>query len=318
MGDRLMSAAKPLRVAVLLNRAAGNLDCDGGVKLSDGLPAAFEKHGIAAKLDFLSGADLQAGAQQTMERLTAGEFDAIVVGGGDGSIRTVAGVLAGTGVPLGILPLGTLNHFAKDLGMPASLDEAIAVIAAGAVRSIDVGEVNGEIFINNSSIGVYPSLVVDRDRRRSLHGLGKWTAMALAVVRTLRRFPLRRLSVCADDCVEPYRSPCVFVGNNEYGLTGRGLGKRQNIEKGELCLYVAKQQSRLALFWLACRSMLGWLDEARDLRILKISRAQITSRTSRLLVALDGEVMMMRPPLHYRTRAGELRVFAPVAKPSEA
>jgi diacylglycerol kinase family enzyme len=305
-----MPAVKPSRVAALLNSSAGSLEGDGGAKLSETLAAAFEKHGIAAKLHFLPGAELQAGARQALEQFTAGNLDAIVVGGGDGSIRTVAAVLAGTGVPLGILPLGTLNHFARDLGTPASIDEAVAAIATGEVRSVDVGEVNGEVFINNSSIGIYPALVVDRERRRSLHGLGKWTAMALAALRTLRRFPLRRLSICAEDCVEPYRSPCVFVGNNEYGLSGPTLGKREKLDSGELCLYIAKRQSRLALFWLACRSVAGWLDESRDLRILKISRAMITSRTSRLLVALDGEVMMIRPPLHYRTRARSLRVFA--------
>jgi diacylglycerol kinase family enzyme len=99
---------------------------------------------------------LQAAAERAVQRVREQELDALVVGGGDGSIRTVAHVLAGTGVPLGILPLGTLNHFARDLGIPTDLKETVALIAAGKTRSIDVGEVNGETFINNSSIGLYP------------------------------------------------------------------------------------------------------------------------------------------------------------------
>ena len=85
--------------------------------------------------------------------MARGELDAVVVGGGDGSIRTVASVLVGTDVPLGIIPLGTLNHFAKDLRIPLIADRAVAVLASGKRRYVDVGEVNGEIFINNSSIG---------------------------------------------------------------------------------------------------------------------------------------------------------------------
>src|SRR5215218_7585967 len=82
--------------------------------------------------------------------------EAVVAGGGDGTVGSVAGALAGHGMPLGVLPLGTLNHFAYDLGIPFTLDGAIAVIAAGHVASIDVGEVNGHVFVNNSSIGLYP------------------------------------------------------------------------------------------------------------------------------------------------------------------
>ena len=118
-----------------------------------------------------------------------GETDAIVVGGGDGSIRTLASVLAGTDVPLGVLPLGTLNHFAKDLGIPLQVEEAAAIIAAGRTRVVDLAEVNGETFINNSSIGIYPYMVIDRERRRARHKLAKWMAMVPAFFRMLRHFP---------------------------------------------------------------------------------------------------------------------------------
>jgi diacylglycerol kinase family enzyme len=120
-----------LRVVVLLNASAGTLEARGGENLGDAVASAFEHHGIAATLEVLPGPDLQAAAERAVQRVREQELDALVVGGGDGSIRTVAHVLAGTGVPLGILPLGTLNHFARDLGIPADLKEAVALIAAG-------------------------------------------------------------------------------------------------------------------------------------------------------------------------------------------
>ncbi|MET0531090.1 MAG: diacylglycerol kinase family protein [Microvirga sp.] len=301
------------RVAVLLNASAGTLEVGGGENLRDALAAVFEQHGISATLQLLAGSDLQAAAEQARQHVKAQDLDALVVGGGDGSIRTVAHVLAGTGVPLGILPLGTLNHFARDLGIPTDVEEAIALIAAGETRYLDVGEVNGATFINNSSIGLYPYLVLDRERRRRRLGLSKWTAMILAGFRVLRYLPISRLSISTESSIEPCRSPSVFVGNNEYNLTTPAFGRRERLDSGELCIYVAKAQSRLALVRLAGRAVLGLLDPQRDLRAMKVPKAEIRSRSSRLLVALDGEVEVLRPPLSYRMRPGALCVFIPPA-----
>jgi diacylglycerol kinase family enzyme len=86
----------------------------------------------------------------------------VVAGGGDGTVNAVAGVLAGTEKPLGVLPLGTLNHFAKDLGIPHEVERAVQLLGTGAPRRVDVAEVNGRVFVNNSSIGVYPLAVRER------------------------------------------------------------------------------------------------------------------------------------------------------------
>ena len=309
----MTQSLKRQRVVALLNASAGSVGRQDNANLGETLTAAFERHGISATLEFLPAAELRSGAERAVRQAIDQELDAVVVGGGDGTIRTVASVLADSGVPLGIIPLGTLNHFAKDLGIPLALYDAVAVIAAGETRFVDAGEVNGEIFINNSSIGIYPYLVFDRERRRSSDGHAKWVAMLLAALRTLRNFPLRRLSIFAEGWSGPCRSPCVFVGNNDYCLAGRALGKRERLDGGELCLYVAKEQGRLALFWLACRSVLGLLDQSHDLRTVKVSAAEINSHTSRLLVACDGEVDFIRTPLRYRTRPAALRVFAPAA-----
>jgi diacylglycerol kinase family enzyme len=298
-------------VCVLLNASAGTIGRSDDDHFRDSLRAAFDRHAIPAELELVPGADLRSGAERALRKASDGELDAIVVGGGDGSIRTVAGVIGGSGVPLGIIPLGTLNHFARDLGIPLSTDGAIAVIAAGQACSVDVGEVNGRTFINNSSIGVYPYIVLDRERRRSSEGYAKWTAMILATLRAWWHFPLRRLSIYAEGRAERLRSPLVLIGNNEYDLAGLSLGRRERLDRGELCLYAAKKQSRLSLFWLACRSVLGLVKHSQDLQILKVCTADIRSHASRLLVACDGEVEVMRSPLHYRTKPGALRVLAP-------
>ena len=300
---------KPRRVAVLINASSGK-DDGGSDSLRKALGAAFSQHGIIADLEFLSGPQLHVGTERALRKATEGKLDAIVVSGGDGTIRSVASTLVDTGVPLGIIPSGTFNHFAKDLKIPLSIDAAVALIASGELLSIDVGDVNGEIFINNSSIGIYPYLVIDRERRRK-NGLPKWFAMAWALLRAFRHFPLRRLSIRAEDWTETVRSPCVFVGNNEYRLTSSSAGTREKLDGGQLCLLVAKHQNMVGLFLLAGRSVVGLLNQTQDLRVVTLTSVDISSRHRKLLVAFDGEVETIQSPLHYKIRPKALRVFAP-------
>ncbi|HEX8167595.1 MAG TPA: diacylglycerol kinase family protein [Beijerinckiaceae bacterium] len=308
---RSAAAARPVRVVALVNPAAGAAERQPD-RFRDALLSAFEAAGVAAEVELVPGDRLLEAAERAAGKARRAEIDGIVVGGGDGSIHTVAGVLAGTGIPLGVLPLGTLNHFAKDLGIPADVAGAAAVIAQGHAKPVDVAEVNGLVFVNNSSIGIYPYMVLDRERRRRMHGRAKWVAMALAAVRTLQFFPLRRLEIRIAGSAEPCRTPCVFVGSNEYGLGPRSFGRRERLDRGELWLCVARPQSRLSLLWLAFRSVIGLLHQSRDLQTFRTGSAEIVSHRKRLLVAVDGEVAVLRPPLRYRTRPGALRVFVPV------
>jgi diacylglycerol kinase family enzyme len=305
---------KPQRVSILLNSSSGTTAEKERDELRADLEAAFRKHAISVSLEFVPGAELQAAAERAVKMAAAGKIDAIIVGGGDGTIRTVAGALVGTDIPMGILPLGTLNHFAKDLKIPLAVEEAVAVISDGVHRSIDVGEVNGEIFMNNSSIGIYPYLVLDRDRRRERQGLSKWPAMIMAFFRAFRNLPLRRLRIRAQDWQDACRSPCVFIGNNAYDLKGSSFGSRERLDRGELCLFVARQQSPLALLWLGVRCIARLVNQ-RDLRAVTVPALEVSSRRKRLLVALDGEIRSMQTPLRYRIRPAAIRLLAPLPSP---
>jgi diacylglycerol kinase family enzyme len=119
--------------------------------------------------------------------------------------------------------------------------------------------------------------------------------------------------VRVEGLAEPFRSPCVFVGNNEYRLALPHVGTREHLDRGELAVYVARAQGRLSLLWLACLCIFGRVDQERDLRIFKGGAAEIITRRQRVLVAFDGEVEAIRSPLLYRMRPGALRVFAPSA-----
>jgi diacylglycerol kinase family enzyme len=300
-----------MRVVALMNAGAGSQAPAHGTRAA--LERCFAEHGVDAQLRFLSGAELKAAARDVLALAKRGEINAVVVGGGDGSVRTVAGVLADTGVPLGVLPLGTLNHFAKNLGIPVDLEAAAETIAKGEVRVVDLAEVNGEIFINNSSIGIYPYLVIARERLRQRHRLAKWMAMVPAFFRMLRHFPWRRLKISIEGGAKPYRTPCVLVGNNEYAMELFALGRRKRLDRGELWLYVVQPRNPLQYFWTVCRLYFGKANRTSDIDTFAAPEAEIAARSSRLPVALDGEVEILHTPLCYRSRPGALRVIVPTA-----
>jgi diacylglycerol kinase family enzyme len=229
-------------------------------------------------------------------------------------VSAVAAGLASAGrdVVLGVIPLGTLNHFAKDLGVP-SIDVALDVIAAGNIERVDVGEVNGRVFVNNSSIGLYPEMVVQRDEDQRLHGAGKWPAMLRAAFRTLMRFPLLHVAIALADRVFSAKTPIVFVGNNEYDHDVLALGTRRRLDRGRLAVYTIRATRRLHMFWVLLRSLVG-RGTHDDFEEHTVERADIATTKRSVRVALDGEVVRMKPPLVYKSRPGALRVFAPLAE----
>ena len=235
----------------------------------------------------------------------------VVAAGGDGTISAVASALAGTDKILGVLPVGTLNHFAKDLGIPLDLENAVRTIKEGAVAAMDVGEVNGRIFINNSGLGIYPQIVSRREAQQQRLARGKWLAFFWATLQALRRFPFLDLRVAFEGQEIVRRTAFLFVGNNEYKTAGFELGSRGCVNAGRLGLYLSRGTGRFGLFRLAFHALLGGIDQAKDFDAFCVTEARIETRKRRLLVALDGEVERMETPLHYRVRPAALRVLVP-------
>jgi diacylglycerol kinase family enzyme len=231
-----------------------------------------------------------------------------VAGGGDGTVNAVASVLVGTETSLGVLPLGTFNHFAKAIGIPATLEEAADVVMADRVRQVDVGEVNGRIFLNNSSLGLYPNVVHSRQQQQKL-GWGKWPSFAWALVTVLRRHPFLQLQFDADGTKVSRRTPLVFIGNNKYHLEGLKLGERDRLDGGELSLCITRDRGRLALIRLALDAILHRLRKGQDLDVMMLQDCQVDSHHRKLEVAIDGEVFWMNTPLRYRARPLALNVL---------
>jgi diacylglycerol kinase family enzyme len=291
-------------VAVILNPASGAAGRDA---TAERIVELFAVEGRTATV--LTAGPGRTVADQARAAVEAG-CRVAVAAGGDGTVNAVAtAVLAGDTL-LGVLPMGTLNHFAKDLGLPLEVAEAVHVAAQGTVRRVDVGQVNGRVFLNNSSIGVYPR-VVELRRRWESTGLGKWVAALWASLVVLRRRPFMGVRIRTADDTLVRLTPFVFVGNNEYRMVGLQAASRESLTGGRLALCVMHASLRRSLLVLAWKVLWRGVDQVRELEVFLVTEATVEIRRPRLQVSLDGEVAVLASPLEYRILPLALSVMGP-------
>jgi diacylglycerol kinase family enzyme len=287
-------------VVVIVNRSSGK----GAGRDVAALDDALDRAGLEARIVVVRGRDIAAEAEK------AAADGVVVAAGGDGTVSAVAGVAVRAGATLGVLPLGTFNHFARDLGLPLDLTKAATIIRQGTTRTVDAAEVNGRIFVNNLSLGIYPRLVWERHAGQR-RGHGKWTALSIALVKTWWSY--RSLTVRLQLDGEPLvrRSPFLFIGNGEYQAEGIELGARPSLESGRLSAYVAPECGRADLLAMPVRALVGRLSPEVKFEAFTAREIAIEPSRSRIGLALDGEIVVARPPLRCRILPRALRVLAP-------
>jgi YegS/Rv2252/BmrU family lipid kinase len=293
-----------VKIEVIINACSG---AGHHKDVQERVAEVFKTHGVEARISL---AQTGAAVVTLAERAVRTDVETIVAGGGDGTVSSVAAIVLDSDKALGILPFGTMNHFAKDLQIPLDLEEAVATIVAGYETKVDVGDVNSHIFINNSSLGLYPSILREREKQQRL-GWGKWPAYIWAAIAVLRRYPFLNIRLSVDEQELKSRTPFVFIGNNEYEMETFHIGSRACLDKGELSLYMTNRTGRWGLIRLALRALLGGLRQEKDFIALCTKEIWIDTKREHLRAALDGEVTVLEPPLHYRVRARALRVLTP-------
>jgi len=291
-------------VKIIISAGAGPGD---NTKAAERLAGIFKEDQIDIDISLAqSGAEVIELAREAARE----PYDVIVAAGGDGTINTVAAAVIDSDKILGVLPLGTLNHFAKDVGIPTDLQEAARTIIAGHTIQVDAAEVNNRIFLNNSSLGLYPMIVREREKHQRL-GFRKWPAFVWATIQALRRNPFLDVQLRVNDELLDRTTPFVFVGNNEYAMDLFNIGARDRLDKGELSIYITDGTSRLKLIGLALRAVVGRLRNDKDFLALRSDEVKIQTARKRVRVAFDGEIEVMQAPLHYRVRSRALRVIVP-------
>ena len=294
-------------IEVIVNSGSGSV-LAGETERS--LRQRFIAYGVRANVHLAdTGGQIDEWARAAAE----GDAKIIVAGGGDGTISSIAAHTSRAGKVLGVLPLGTLNNFSKDLGIPQSLEGAVRTIAGGEVKSIDLAEVNGRMFINNSSIGLYPNMVRRRVKHQQL-GRGKWNAAFWASVRMFKLSPFLKVRINLHGRDFERKTPFVFVGNNEYEMDLYNIGRRVRMDDGKLSVYFLHRGGRWGVTMLMLRTIFGGLRQWRDFEAVSTEDVTIRTRRRRLLVAFDGEVAVMETPLKYKTLPKALQVIVPKAE----
>jgi len=294
---------------VIVNRNGGAAAKMGDM-VAGALEKAFAQAGATVRVAALDG-------KQIPEAIKAvARSGRVIVAGGDGTAAGAAQILAGSDTELGLLPLGTLNHLARDIGIPVDLGEAAEVAANGQPVAIDVGEVNGQVFVNNASIGLYPLMVRKREGLRRAKGWPKWLSTLPAAFAALERLPHHRLRLDWGRGERAIVTPLLFVGNNVYSLDRGEVGKRNTLTDGKLSLYAVARRRRAALIWFAMRALVGRAERSLDFETLgECETLTVSSSSGSIEIALDGELRRMDSPLEFRIRPGALTVIAPGEAP---
>ena len=294
-------------IAVIVNTTGGT-----AVALGDKLEATVREAFAGQEIDLqlIEGGDIAEAVKQVAGR------PVVAIGGGDGTQGSAAAAFAGTETAQIVLPLGTRNHLAKQLGMPADLGEAAQVAQGGKSVAIDLAKAKdsaGErVFVNNASIGLYTRLVRERDKRWGPKWLGTIPA-AWIVLRTLRA---EALHLTIDGQRERVVTPLLFIGNNRYSLDAGSVGERVSLSDGVLSLFVVARQSPLALIGFAFRALLGRADGERDFCALADAKEVVVEGSGSIDVAFDGEVERMALPLTFAIMPGALKVLVPADAPN--
>ncbi|MBC7708136.1 NAD(+)/NADH kinase [Polaromonas sp.] len=232
----------------------------------------------------------------------------VIAAGGDGTVNCAANICVSLYLPLGVLPVGTLNHFAKDMNLPIKLTEAAALIQKGKMTTVDYGSVTGHVFVNNSSIGIYPASVLKREQLQSK--IGKWPSAVIAMFGTITKLSTTHLRIQYDSTDVTFKTPLLFVGNNSYNFDKVGFVNRKSLTAGDLYLYIVRANRVSAFIRLVVSMVFGKRPASHDFIAHPKNTLTVNSRKNILDVAVDGEILTLQPPLKYELYAQRLKVFA--------
>ncbi|KEO52736.1 diacylglycerol/lipid kinase family protein [Thioclava pacifica] len=290
-------------VALIANPESG-----GNAKDEASIVRAMEALGEGATLYRWSPeADIVA----TVHKALDDGAEMIVAAGGDGTAMAVAGALLGRDVPMAVLPLGTFNFFARGLRLSEDPVEAARAIREGEAHPIRVGRVNGQVFLNNASLGIYPEILEAREDIYARWGRRRIVAH-WSVVKTFLRFqrPMR-LRLTADGKTSQHRTPLIFVARSAYQLDFFGLDGAKVIGEDAFAVLVAKGRTRSDLFRLAWRLVRRRAREGRDYDLVRAHDLELDTGRTRALLAFDGEKRREASPFHFAMSDAPLWIVKP-------
>lgn len=303
-----MNAIQRKKLTVILNAGSGTLVQLGAEKVAARLRAIYASAGCEAKIQIVEGDGLPAAFREVLQDPP----EALVIGGGDGTVAAAAGMLAHGDIPLGILPLGTFNLAARDVGMPLDWEEAAAVLVEAPVRRMDLLEIHGRMVLCLAVLGFYPALALGK-REYHGHWLVKTWQTIVSSLRSAATFPPLQLHIEHEGTVTTCRTRMALLANNDYANLFGLVPQRTSLDGGFCTLYVSRHLSR----WGLSRSVLSWIlgrwEQDREITIFRARHLRIDVRRHRQVpVMLDGETVRLPLPLEVKLWPQALAYLSPL------
>ncbi|HWR15650.1 MAG TPA: diacylglycerol kinase family protein [Terriglobales bacterium] len=296
---------------MLLNAGSGD---QKKREVADQLRSFAQERGLELDVHLVNGNDIAAQARHARD---AG-YDTVIAGGGDGTINAVASELIGSGVRMGVLPLGTFNYFARQLGIPQEVPECFSVCSQPDGQDITLAQVNGRVFLNNASIGLYPQILWIREKTYRHWGRSRLAAYWAVVQAFARPRVNLRLTLTLDGEKHYVKTPMIFVARNSYQLREFELDGPACVDADGFAVFVLPAVGRLGLLRLAWRMLRRRIETPHDIKVLCGRELEIHGARRRATLALDGERFKLNLPLRFRVVPRALRMIVPAVKNGEA
>ena len=278
----------PAKATLFLNRNAG-------AKLPPGEIDALREEAARAGVEIVELSEQIDCAHEVRERVGRG-VRLFIAAGGDGTVHHVLQAVVQSDATLAVLPLGTYNHFAKDLGIPLDWREAFDVALNGDTRQVDTGRINDRFFVNNVSIGLYPELVAKREERG--RDYPRWKARFVAFYATVRKYPHVTITVETEHRHEAIRTHVFMVSNNQYDLERVGVeAPRERLTDGNLSVYWLGHTSRLRMMRFIARYAAGRVRTIPEFHSFRTTSMRVRTARPRIKVGIDGELFSLDTPL---------------------
>lgn len=300
------------RLLIVMNAGAGHSQAETS---RAAIRAVLDSHERAYQF-FLadSGSALPQQAALAVQQALA-EGGAVIAAGGDGTLNTVAQAVLPHGLPFGVLPLGTFNYFARAHGMPQDITAATEALLSARIQPVQVGLLNERIFLVNASLGLYPTLLEDREAYKAQYGRSRLVALWAGLVTLWRARSRLRIVLEHDGQRRKLRTSMLFVGNNALQLAQLGLPSAQQVEQGALAALALRPTGTLAMLLLLLRGAVGQLHTADKVLHFTFQRISVRPRLPygrrRIKVATDGEVGWMTAPLVFAVAPQPLQLLCP-------
>lgn len=305
-GARSLTGQEPL--FIVLNTGSGRGDAQ---VLQDTIRGILDEAGRRYTLMAVDDpTHLTETAQDAVKR-AQDEQGVVIAAGGDGTLNAVAATVLGKGVPFGILPQGTFNYFGRTYGISQDTDVALRGFLQGHIEPVRVGQLNGRLFLVNASLGLYPTLLEDREAYKQRFGRSRMVALWSGLVTLLRAPRQLRLQLEEAGGVRDLRTPTLVVGNNKLQLEHVGI-ESEDLERNRLVAMTVKPVGTLALYGLLVRGLFSRLGEAEHVISFGFERMRVRIRgRNRVKVAMDGEISWMSTPLEFKVADEKLPLVVP-------